>query len=149
MSVRVFALTCGWIAADLGQFLEGETGQVRIPVPSWLIEHPKGRLLFDSGLHPTTQTDPGSRLRGLVKIFHIQFAQGEEIDARLAALDIDAADIPLLINSHLHFDHAGGNARIPNARFVALEGRNHLILEDEPAWPRFLQEVEKFLAEDG
>ena len=40
-------------------------------------------------------------------------------------------------------------AGIPGARFVALEGRNHLILEDEPAWPRFLQEVEKFLAEDG
>ncbi len=40
-------------------------------------------------------------------------------------------------------------AGIPGARFVALEGRNHLILEDEPAWPRFLQEVESFLAEDG
>lgn len=35
---------------------------------------------------------------------------------------------------------------IPKARFVALEGRNHLILEDEPAWPRFLQEVRAFLA---
>jgi pimeloyl-ACP methyl ester carboxylesterase len=40
-------------------------------------------------------------------------------------------------------------AGIPGARFVALEGSNHLILEDEPAWPRFLQEVESFLAEDG
>jgi pimeloyl-ACP methyl ester carboxylesterase len=40
-------------------------------------------------------------------------------------------------------------AGIPGARFVALEGRNHLILEDEPAWPRFLQEVTGFLAEDG
>ena len=39
-------------------------------------------------------------------------------------------------------------ARIPNARFVALEGRNHLILEDEPAWPRFLAEVRRFLAEE-
>jgi pimeloyl-ACP methyl ester carboxylesterase len=39
-------------------------------------------------------------------------------------------------------------ARIPNARFVALDGQNHLILEDEPAWPRFLEEVRGFLAED-
>jgi class 3 adenylate cyclase/pimeloyl-ACP methyl ester carboxylesterase len=37
-------------------------------------------------------------------------------------------------------------AMIPGARFVALDGRNHLILEDEPAWPRFLAEVTKFLA---
>jgi class 3 adenylate cyclase/pimeloyl-ACP methyl ester carboxylesterase len=39
-------------------------------------------------------------------------------------------------------------AKIPNAKFVALEGKNHLILEDEPAWPRFIDEVKKFLAED-
>ncbi len=39
-------------------------------------------------------------------------------------------------------------AGIPGARFVALDGRTHVILEDEPAWPRFLQEVESFLAED-
>lgn len=34
---------------------------------------------------------------------------------------------------------------IPGARFVPLEGQNHLILEDEPAWPRFLAEVRGFL----
>ena len=37
-------------------------------------------------------------------------------------------------------------AMIPNAQFVALEGRNHLILESEPAWPRFIEEVRNFLA---
>ena len=35
---------------------------------------------------------------------------------------------------------------IPGARFVALEGRNHLILETEPAWARFLGEVAGFLS---
>ena len=39
-------------------------------------------------------------------------------------------------------------AMIPDARFVALEGKNHLILEDEPAWPRFMEEVSAFLAQD-
>lgn len=38
-------------------------------------------------------------------------------------------------------------AMIPNARFVPLEGRNHLILENEPAWPRFIEEVRNFLAD--
>ena len=40
-------------------------------------------------------------------------------------------------------------AMIPDARFVALEGRNHLILEHDPAWPRFRHEIERFLAGDG
>jgi hypothetical protein len=37
-------------------------------------------------------------------------------------------------------------AMIPGARFVALDGRNHRILESEPAWARFLGEVRTFLA---
>ena len=37
-------------------------------------------------------------------------------------------------------------AMIPGARFVPLEGDNHLILEHEPAWRRFLGEVRGFLA---
>jgi pimeloyl-ACP methyl ester carboxylesterase len=36
-------------------------------------------------------------------------------------------------------------AGIPGARFVALEGRNHLLLESDPAWSRLLEEVEAFL----
>ena len=37
-------------------------------------------------------------------------------------------------------------AMIPGAQFVALEGRNHLILENEPAMDRFFEEVRGFLA---
>ncbi len=37
-------------------------------------------------------------------------------------------------------------AGISGARFVALDGRNHLILESDPGWPRFQQEVSAFLA---
>jgi len=36
-------------------------------------------------------------------------------------------------------------AMIPDARFVALEGRNHLMLDHEPAWTRFRRELEDFL----
>ena len=36
-------------------------------------------------------------------------------------------------------------ADLPNARFVALDGQNHVLLEDEPAWTRFLAEVRSFL----
>ena len=35
-------------------------------------------------------------------------------------------------------------ARIPNARFVQLESKNHVLLEHEPAWGRFKEEVLQF-----
>jgi adenylate cyclase len=37
---------------------------------------------------------------------------------------------------------------IAGSRFVALEGRNHIILESEPAWERFVAEVRDFLGDD-
>jgi TolB-like protein/pimeloyl-ACP methyl ester carboxylesterase/Flp pilus assembly protein TadD len=39
-------------------------------------------------------------------------------------------------------------AKIPGARFVPLEGRNHLLLENEPAWPKFVAEARRFLAKE-
>ena len=38
-------------------------------------------------------------------------------------------------------------ALIPRARFVPLESRNHVLLENEPAWSVFLEEVRAFLGE--
>ena len=37
-------------------------------------------------------------------------------------------------------------AGIPGARFVALEGNNHLVLEGDPGWSRLLDEINSFLA---
>lgn len=39
-------------------------------------------------------------------------------------------------------------AAIPDARLVLLDSRNHVLLADEPAWPVFRDEVERFLAPD-
>jgi pimeloyl-ACP methyl ester carboxylesterase/DNA-binding CsgD family transcriptional regulator len=36
---------------------------------------------------------------------------------------------------------------IPNSRFVQIDTENHMPLADEPAWPRLVDEVRKFLAE--
>jgi pimeloyl-ACP methyl ester carboxylesterase/DNA-binding CsgD family transcriptional regulator len=40
-------------------------------------------------------------------------------------------------------------ARIPNARLAALDSANHILLEGEPAWPVFLEEVTAFLGPDA
>ena len=38
---------------------------------------------------------------------------------------------------------------IPNARFVPLESRNHILLDDEPAWRACVDAVAQFMAETG
>jgi pimeloyl-ACP methyl ester carboxylesterase len=72
----------------------------------------------------------------------------DEIDVELFLPEITAPTLVLHCRDDAAVPFEEGRrmaARIPSARFVALEGRNHLILEDEPAWPRFLQEVRAFL----
>jgi len=99
--------------------MAGAEGEITIPVPAYLIEHPKGRVLFDTGLHPDLRHDPAGRLgTRLAGMFRIGLGAGEDIAGRLAALDRDPGTIDLLISSHLHFDHVGGNALIPNATLL-------------------------------
>lgn len=116
--IELYAMTCGWLGADLGLFLKGESGSLNIPVPSYLIRHPKGLAVFDTGLHRETQSDPKARLGKVADIFQVTFSPGEEVGARLEALDTDPSKIDFVINSHLHFDHTGGNAELPNARVL-------------------------------
>ncbi len=119
MSLKVYAFTCGWVTGDFGRLMEGGEGDITLPVPVFLIEHPKGRALFDTGLHPDCQHDPVGRLgERLAGLFRIGFRPGEEIAGRLMALGRDPEKIDLVINSHFHFDHCGGNAQIPNATMV-------------------------------
>jgi N-acyl homoserine lactone hydrolase len=119
MTLAVYALTCGWLEGELGYLMEGGEGRIRLPIPAYLIDHPKGAALFDTGMHPDCQHDPagrvGARIAGL---FAFHYRPGEEIAARLAALGRDPATIDLVINSHFHFDHCGGNAQIPNATLL-------------------------------
>ena len=119
MSVKLFAFTCGTVTGEFGRLMEGGEGDITVPVPVFLIEHPKGRALFDTGLHADCQHDPAGRLgERLTSLFRIGFRPGEEVSARLEAIDRDPAKVDLLINSHFHFDHCGGNALVPNATLL-------------------------------
>ena len=118
MAVRLLALTCGWLRGPRALFIEGGKGSVRVPVPVFVIEHPRGRVLFDSGLHRELQDDPATRLGAAAAVFTPDFGAGEDVAGRLAAAAIDVGDVQYLVNSHLHFDHAGGNVAVPNATVV-------------------------------
>src|SRR5216683_2351387 len=110
MALKVYALTCGHLEGELGHLMEGGEGRIRLPIPSYLIEHPKGTALFDTGMHPDCQDDPAARLGARIAgLFAFDYRPGEEIGARLAALGRDPAKIDLVVNSHFHFDHGDGS----------------------------------------
>jgi N-acyl homoserine lactone hydrolase len=116
--MRLHAFLCGWLTGPSALFLEGTRGRIRVPVPAFLIDHPKGRVLFDTGMHPQIQRDARGRLGTLADVFTAEFSAGEEVGARIAARGVTPDRVDWVVLSHLHFDHAGGLATIPNARVV-------------------------------
>ena len=117
MAVRIRLLTCGWLETDLGPLFGGAEGRVRLPIPSVVIDHPKGRAVFDTGLHKELTSDV-SRLRSTADMFDVEMTQDDPLGAQLESVDVDPESIDFVINSHLHFDHCGGNVDAPNATLL-------------------------------
>lgn len=89
-----------------------------IPILSWLIQHPNGMALFDTGLAPSA-ADPEIGLGRLSKLFTPDMAPSDAIGPRLTTLGIDPAGSFPVIVSHRHFDHIGGLSDLPNAHLIA------------------------------
>jgi glyoxylase-like metal-dependent hydrolase (beta-lactamase superfamily II) len=111
--VQLFAFTVGWLTLPLSFFLVGETGNITVPCTAYLIQHPKGLAVFDTGLGPRFERPAGTPATGPADL-----EDDGNIGQRLRAMGVDPADVKWIINSHLHTDHAGGNVHLPNASVV-------------------------------
>src|SRR5690349_742905 len=96
MAVRMTPMVCGWLEMELRSILAKQSGRVKIPIPSFLIEHPKGRVIFDTGLHRELQASP-ARIGELAKFFQVHYQSGEELGARLRSHQIDPERIDYMI----------------------------------------------------
>ena len=106
-AVRLYTLDCGRIEiSDMGMFSDtgehaGERGS--LTAPCFLIQHPRGTLLWEAGL--------GDRLAGLPDgeepIPGSRFRVSVTLASQLAKLGLKPADVDFVSFSHLHADHAG------------------------------------------
>ena len=126
--MKLFAFTCGSVTAS---FRGNEQSEVRVPVPSYLIEHDEGRVLVDTGSHPDVRDDPRGRIGWVADMMRIELPEGEDIGARLRAIGVEPSSLRYLVNTHLHFDHAGGNELIPDEVELVVQRREWQAGHDE------------------
>lgn len=92
-----------------------------LPVLAFLIEHPEGRFLVDTGDTAANST-PGYLPWWnpfFTKMVQIKVAPLEEIGFRLQAMGLDPArDLEAVILTHYHHDHTGGLHHFPHTRIV-------------------------------
>ena len=121
----------------------------------WGKENPAFRQLFTSQFIPGGTKEQADWFNELQRITvsgdvaaRIHEASGEaDVTALLPRVSVPTLVLHARDEARVPFE-AGRRmaAGIPGARFVTLEGRNHLFLESEPAFAQFLEHTRAFLA---
>ncbi len=99
-----------------------------LPVSSYLIEHPKGKFLVDTGwardMSPEGEFDKKAQIKslGTVALYEVnqgRIPMGECIDEQLAKMGIKDSDLDAVLITHLDCDHANGLKQVKHAkRFI-------------------------------
>ena len=117
---KLYVFTSG----SLGGFPKGALqigGQGNIdwaPVAFYVITHPKGNVIFDTGNNDKTITNPEGWWGPLAKGFGLKMTANDAMDAQLAKIGLKTSDIKYVVLGHMHLDHAGNMQKFPNATFV-------------------------------
>jgi len=98
------------------------------PVSFYVIKHPRGVVMFDSGNNDKTIANAEAWWGPLAKGFGLKMTKDDAIPAQLAKIGLKPADVKYLITGHMHLDHGGNIQQFPQA--------THLIQDDElkAAW---------------
>jgi N-acyl homoserine lactone hydrolase len=94
------------------------TDKFLIPVAFFLIKHPNGNVLFETGDNDKIITDP-TYWGPLASMLDKGVDKDLAIDVQLDKIGIKPSDINYIILGHMHLDHAGNIGKFPNATIVA------------------------------
>ena len=120
--MKVYAFHCGGDQADLAinDPLDENVGTKQYsPYFFYMIEHPRGRVLFDTGLHPEIGTNFAVRMGTAAGAFPIEMLKDGHVAGQLRKLGLGVEDVDAVVMSHLHFDHAGGLEFVKHAPVYA------------------------------
>ncbi len=135
--VRLYPICAGRVTLDKS-FLTAGRGmgtRITVPVEVFLITHPKGNILVDTGIPKQLAIDPVARWgEAKVKITTPDLGPDEDTVSQLKKLGFTTDDVHYVINTHLHLDHAGCNEYFDKSTF--------LVQKDElraAFWPEVFQ----------
>ena len=98
----------------------GGKSEFEVPVVAFLVEHPSaGRILVDTGFHPSVAVDPKQNLGRLnARVFKPEMKATDAVPAQLRAMGIEPSEIKTVVMTHLHVDHASAMSEFPGATFL-------------------------------
>jgi N-acyl homoserine lactone hydrolase len=146
--VRLYVFNCGdFLFPSVQNFGVGdnETTVRELVVPCYVIEHPKGTLLWDGGLPSAVADMPGWQRN---PENGTQFRLQRTLQDQLLGMDLgfDLTSIDLAAFSHIHSDHVGVANELTNATWLVQRGDYDVVANDAavPAYdPALLADIRK------
>ena len=93
---------------------------VTIPVNMWVLDHPKGLVVYDTG-NNVAVSDGNCKshwVAGMCDFLQPNQTRADVIDKQLEKLGYKVEDVKIVITSHSHLDHIGNIEMFPNAVHV-------------------------------
>jgi N-acyl homoserine lactone hydrolase len=121
--VRLYVLDGGLIreydASDLADDGAYDGRRIDLPAPCFLIRHPDGDLMWESGIS-RTRTD-----------LEVGVEFGPTLDLQLAVLGLTTAEIRFLSISHGHWDHSGNAGLFAGSTWIVNPAEHDAMFDDE------------------
>jgi N-acyl homoserine lactone hydrolase len=148
--MRMYAFTSGMLTVPKN-FLQGgaPATQIQVPVTFFVVRHPKGNVLFDTGNNDRIITDDkywGSWM-GMNPVRTPDVA----IDTQLGKIGLKPDDIKYVVVGHMHLDHGGNIAKFPKSMLIVQkdEVRNAFWPEPGTGSPYILGDFQMLRAKEG
>jgi N-acyl homoserine lactone hydrolase len=118
--MKLYCFRGGFLTFDqsIFTFSQGMGNAVEVPTLFFLIDHPKGKVLFETGLNPQIAIDAIAHWGERARTLKPRMDPDQAADRQLAKLGISADEIDFVVISSFLFDHCGGMTLFPRATFI-------------------------------
>jgi len=117
--MRLYVFSSGWLGPlDKAMLSTGGQGKITVPVAFFLIKHPKGNVLFETGNNDKVITDPTYWGPLAAMLSSASRSPDVAIDTQLGKIGVKPSDINYVVVGHMHLDHAGNVGKFPTATIV-------------------------------
>ncbi len=131
-ALKLYVFDCGMLrfeSLEMFSISNDETDIRDLIVPCYVVEHEKGRLLWDGGLPSKTADVEGWQGEGMLSRLDRTFSQ------QLPGIGLDMNSFDYVAFSHMHFDHVGVANEINGATLIIQKAGYDSVLADEVTVP--------------
>ena len=101
---KIWALPGATVSIPRSLLMVSEPTIVKVPTPSFLIEHPKGLVLFDTGCNPKILDDPVAYWGPMAAAMPFEWNKSETLDKQIERVGYKPGDVKYVVLSHGHLD---------------------------------------------